>query len=212
MNVRSLAAPALLALACYDYSAPSSVVNGAVVLTQFDQTANFGAYKYYAVNPTITVVDATGTVQTQCTVDGTPLLPTIQQQMSARGYVQVDFAAPGQPQPTPPPDLQITMHAALGSQDVYYPGWCYWYPYYYCYPGWSYAGSYSFGTLVLDMGVVKGLSQGEKIPLIWTNANYAVLASYYTGCNSNGNAVNWQKISDAVVRAFDQSPYIQAAP
>ena len=39
-----------------------------------------------------------------------------------------------------PADLHIKMSATLGNVDTYsyYPGYCGWYPYYYCYPSWSY--------------------------------------------------------------------------
>ncbi len=200
---------ALLALvsltACDDYWAPDSVVYGKVVVTQHADPVDWNAYRTYSIDPSVVVVDGTGAVMTTCTVDGTQLAPTIKANMDRRGYTQVAWGATA--------DLEIKMNARLGTQDVYYEDWCDWYYYYYCYPGWSYAGSYSFGTLVVDMGDVLHAGPPQTpptgLPLVWTNANYGVLASYYTGCAGSGNNVNWSRIQGAIDQAFAQSPYIQ---
>lgn len=207
MKARVAALATLILAACEGYSAPDSVVFGSLVVTQRAQTVDWNAYRSYSIDPTVVVVDGTGTVMTSCSVDGGQLVPTIKANMDARGYEQAPW------NPTGGADLQIKMSAFLGSQDVYYADWCSWYSYYYCYPGWTYAGSYSFGTLVVDMGDV--LHAGPpttppgKLPLVWTNANYGVLASYYAGCAGNGNNVSWSRIQESIDRAFAQSPYIQ---
>ena len=209
MNSRFAALAALaLTAGCTSFSAPDSVLYGSAVATQFKSGVQWSSYSSFMVDPSITVVDGTGTVQTTCSVDGSQLAPTIESLMEARGYTKVPFVAPG----VTGADLVIKMTAHLGSQAYYYGGgYCGWYPYYYCYPGWSYAGSYSFGTLQLEMGDVKaaGGTQGNKIPLVWQNVNYGILAGYYSGCSGNGSGINWSRIQDAVVSAFDQSPYIR---
>ncbi len=206
MNVRLVALATLSLAACGDYTAPDSVVFGNAVITQHAQAVDWNSYTNYSINPAVTVVDGTGTIMTNCTVDGSNLVPTIKANMDARGYHQVDWAplTPGQAH------LEIQMTAFIGDQDIYYSDWCSWYYYYYCYPGWTYAGSYTFGTLRLDMGdVLHAGGQGGKLPVVWTNANYGVLASYYNGCAGNGSNVNWGRLQNAIQQAFDQSPYIQ---
>jgi len=205
MRVCFAALATLLLGSCY-YGAPSSVVNGTPVATQFTSGVNWNAYTSFSVNPTVTVLDNTGSVTKNCTVDGTYLVTTIESEMTSRGYTKVDW--PTAPGTLPAADLQIVMSSTLGSQSYYYPGWCYWYPYYYCYPGWVYAGTYYFGTIVLDMGDQLNAGNG-KIPIVWTAAAYGVLSSYYNGCSGSGTNINWPKIQGIVSQAFAQSPYIQ---
>ena len=201
MNARSALFATLLALSCNSYSPPSEVVNGVAVITQFTPGTTWSDYLTYSVDPSIAVVDDTGAVTVNCSVDGSQLVPTIKSNMDARGYQNVAFGDSA--------DIEIKMDALLGSQATYVPGYCGWYPYYYCYPGWTYAGSYSFGTLVLTMGDTKNAILGGKLSLLWTNADYGVLASYYqSGCSGSGTSVNWAKIQGAIDQAFSDSPYI----
>jgi len=210
MRVCFAALATLLLGSCY-YGAPNSVLYGNPVATQYANGVNWNAYTTFSVDPTIAVVDNTSSITQNCTVDGSQLVGTIENQMTAGGYTAVTWADASGPGSGPAVDLQIKMSATLGSQSYYYPGWCSWYPYYYCYPGWVYAGTYNFGTIVLDMGDTRNqppAGSGGKIPLVWDAAAYGVLSSYYTGCTSNGNSVNWTTIQSIIVRAFDQSPYI----
>lgn len=205
-----LAAAALFASCGYDV--PDDVVYGVAVATQHAPNADFEQYVTFAIDPTVAVVDETGSVSQTYTVDGSQLTPTISANMTGRNFQEVAWRGDNTPA-----DLHIKMTATLGSQATYayYPGYCGWYPYYYCYPTWSYTGSYNFGTLVLTMGDVKNAAPGGggKLPLVWTAALYGVLASYYTpGAPSGGNNVNWPRIQEAVDRAFADSPYIQRTP
>jgi hypothetical protein len=205
MNSRlaALAAAALLA-SCIE-GAPSSVVNGVAVATQNTPSTNWSSFSTFAVDPTVAVTDATGSTVTNTTVNGAQLVPTIVSNMQARGYTQVPWTGNATNA-----DLQIKMQATLGSQSVYYPGYCGWYPYYACVPGWTYAGSYNFGTLILTMGNATGLVQGSNLPLVWTGAGYGVLSQYYTpGVPSNGANVNYGVIQAAINQMFAISPYIQ---
>ncbi len=209
MKARLAALATLLLAGCAGYSAPDSVVYGTAVVTQYSNKATWSTYTTYSVDPVVAVVDNTGATTQECSVDGSQLVPTIVAQMDARGYTRVAWTGTN----TTDSDLQIKMTAFLGSVDYYYAGYCGWYPYYYCYPGWSYAGSYSFGTLVVDMGDKLNQS-GTEIPLAWTAASYGVLASYYSGCSggSAGNNPNWSRIEASIDRAFEQSPYITKNP
>ena len=206
MKARFAALATLLLGSCY-YGAPDSVLYGNPVATVYASGVDWNTYTTFSVDPTVAVVDGTGSVTTNCSVDGTQLVPTIVNEMTARGYTQVAWTGNSTGS-----DLQIKMNAALGSQDVYYPGYCGWYPYYYCYPGWVYAGSYSFGTLVIDMGDAKNALPAGKIPLVWNAIAYGVLSSNYTGCSGSGININWPKLQGIISQAFDQSPYIQKTP
>jgi hypothetical protein len=217
MNSRlaALAAAALLA-SCVG-SAPDEVVNGVAVVTQRQPNADFATYRTFSVDPTIAVVDQSGSISTSYTVDATPLVPTIVNLMVQRGYTEVPWK-PGDNAATNTADLQLKMEAYLGDVEVYYPGYCGWYPYYYCYPGWSYAGSYNFGSLLVTMGDRKAATGAPgtpdaKLPLIWRNLNYGILGAYYTpGVPANSSNVNWGRVAEAVTRAFNDSPYIKRTP
>jgi hypothetical protein len=205
MNSRlaALAAAALLA-SCFE-SAPDSVLHGVAVVTQQTPGTTFSKFSTFSVDPTVAVVDDTGSVTNKFTVDGSQMVPTIVSNMTQRGFMEVPWVGDATPA-----DLPIKMEAHLGQADVYYPGYCGWYPYYYCYPGWTYAGSYNFGTLVLTMGDnTARLPQGSKLPLVWTSASYGILSSYYTpGVPGNGSNVNFAKVNESINRAFNDSPYI----
>ncbi|HVI96749.1 MAG TPA: DUF4136 domain-containing protein [Anaeromyxobacter sp.] len=205
MNSRLAALAAAAFLASCVESAPDSVLHGVAVVTQNSSTANFASFSTFSIDPMVAVVDQTGSVTNMFQVDGSQLVPTIRTNMEQRGYTFVPWVGN-----TTPADLQIKMEAHLGSADLYYPGYCGWYPYYYCYPGWTYAGSYNFGTFVVTMGDASGRPQGSQIPLVWTAINYGILSSYYTsGGPPSGTNVNYGRVQEAINRAFAQSPYIQ---
>ena len=212
MNSRLAALLAAALLASCGFDVPSSVENGVAVVTQFQPAANFDDYVTFSIDPTVAVVDETGSVSQTFTVDGANLVPTISSNMVARNYTEVAWRGNATPA-----DLHIKMSATLGNVDTYsyYPGYCGWYPYYYCYPSWSYEGSYNFGSLVLTMGDVKNAAPGGggKLPLIWTSSARGVLSEYYTpGVPSGGANVNWARIQESIDRAFADSPYIQRTP
>lgn len=212
MNSRLAALLAAALLASCGFDVPSSVENGVAVVTQFQPAANFDDYLTFSIDPTVAVVDETGSVSQTFTVDGANLVPTISSNMVARNYVEVPWRGDATQA-----DLHIKMSATLGNVDTYsyYPGYCGWYPYYYCYPSWSYAGSYNFGSLVLTMGDVKNAAPGGggKLPLIWTSSARGILSDYYTaGVPSGGANVNWARIQESIDRAFADSPYIQRTP
>ena len=180
------------------------------MVTQFQPAANFDDYVTFSIDPTVAVVDETGSVSQTFTVDGANLVPTIGSNMREelhRGRVERKRRA----------DLHIKMSATLGNVDTYsyYPGYCGWYPYYYCYPSWSYEASYNFGSLVLTMGDVKNAAPGGggKLRSVWTSSARGVLSDYYTpGVPSGGANVNWARIRESIDRAFADSPYIQRTP
>ena len=210
MNAR-LTALAVAALLACGYDVPSSVVNGVAVVTQHAPNADFGQYQTFAIDPTVTVVNETGSVSTTYTVDGTQIVPTIRSNMQERNFTEVPWLGNNTPA-----DLHIKMNATLGDVETYsyYPGYCGWYPYYYCSPGYSYTGSYNFGTLVITMGDAQNAGgEGGSIPVLWTSASTGILSSYYTpGVPSGGANVNYGRVQEAINRSFDDSPYILRTP
>ena len=85
--------------------------------------------------------------------------------------------------------LKVGAYALFGSVALFYSDyWCSWYYYYYCYPTTSYAGSYNYGTLLIEAGpgpvhpgpaTRDGPPPGTNPPrstLIWTSATYGVMA------------------------------------
>ncbi len=203
MNARLAALSALiLATGCQSFSAPDSVVNGLAVITLNAPGTNWSSYATFDVSPIASVVDGTGAVVQNCAINATQLAQQVEKNMVARGYTKYTGGAPGYA------DLEIKLSAYLGDVSYYYGGYCDWYYYYYCYPGWTYAGSYSYGTLVVTMGDRKAAQGTNRMPLVWQDVNYGVLASYYSGCSTPLGTVNWSRVNEAVDRAFDQSTYI----
>ena len=180
------------------------------MVTQFQPAANFDDYVTFSIDPTVAVVDETGSVSQTFTVDGANLVPPSFEhgrEELHRGRVE------GKRHAGRPPH-QDERHARQRGHLLLLPGYCGWYPYYYCYPSWSYEGSYNFGSLVLTMGDVKNAAPGGgKLPLIWTSSARGVLSEYYTpGVPSGGANVNWARIQESIDRAFADSPYIRRTP
>ena len=122
--------------------------------------------------------------------------------MVARNYTEVAWRGNDTPA-----DLHIKMSATLGNVDTYsyYPGYCGWYPYYYCYPSWSYEGSYNFGSLVLTMGDVKNAAPGGggKLPHLDVVGARSPLRLLHAGRPVGGANVNWARIRS---RSIGPSP------
>ncbi len=201
MNARLAALATLLLASCASYTAPDSVVYGTAVITQHANGVTWTDYTTFSVGQTVAIRDETGSTPQDCTVAANAgLLQAIKDEMVARGYREATGLET--------PDLELALSSRLGSVEYWYSGgWCGWYPYYYCYPGWSYGGSYSFGTILLEMGDRK--NAGVTMPLLWSDAAYGVLAGYYQGCGDSPSGINWTRIQAAVERGFQQSPYIQ---
>jgi len=202
----ALAAAALLA-SCSTYTAPDSVVFGTVVGTQTKPATDWSGYTTFSVNPLVTVVDSTGNIDQNYTISAQPFVDDLRQHMLDAGYTELAWPILGTPSTA---HLQLVVDARIGSQDVYYPGWCYWYGYYgySCYPSWTYAGSYNYGTVEVTMGDFLNYDGvTNRLPLVWTAALYGVLTSYCQPQTPSCNP-NWTRINAALDRAFQDSPYI----
>ena len=116
--------------------------------------------------------------------------------MNALGYTRVT-SLPGAGTAN---TVGIKVSALRGSAAVYYPGyWCdYWY-YYSCYYNWYYAGSYDYGSAIIEMGDLSA-PDGGTLPVLWTGVIYGVATTEFA---------DTPRVIDGVNRAFAQSPYLR---
>ncbi len=201
-------APAVLA-ACADYSAPDSVTSGVVVYTQpqagFDFKTGLPAHYFY-VDPNVP--------WNNNGANGSTTLPSAVQsaivsQLVGYGWTQTTTQpyATGTAQ-NPRPDVAINAGIFVGSSNVYYPGyWCGYYPYYYgCwYGGWYYAGTYTIGTVTIEMVDVTG-SPSATANVRWAAAEIGTAYTWTGGTTIPTSAIT--AIVDSTNRAFGQSPYL----
>ena len=107
------------------------------------------------------------------------------------------------------------VYGLFGSVNMYYSSyWCSWYYYYYCYPTTGYAGSYNYGTLLIEAGqdlYTPGQppTPGTPSTLIWTSATYGVMAG---GASITVASPGYQKVLGSIDQAFAQSPYFTRLP
>jgi hypothetical protein len=199
----ALAAAATLA-GCYVPSAPNEVLYGVVTATNYKATANFAAYPNVLVSQSIVVVDDTNGGVTIGAQVQAGLVAGIEKNLTDRGYTLVDAAGAG------PETLLVGAYALFGSVDLYYSSyWCSYYYYYYCTPTTSYAGSYNYGTLLIEAGTElqnpgTPPPPGVQSKLVWTSASYGVMAGANTITTSSPG---YQKTLASIDQAFAQSPY-----
>jgi hypothetical protein len=206
-SLLAIAAAAALA-GCYVPSAPDEVLYGAVTATNYKQVSgqpdpSFASAPNVMVNPTITVVDDTNSGVTVGSAVQAGLIAQIEKNLTGKGYTLVDSAGAG------PETLLVGAYALFGSVELFYSSyWCSWYYYYYCTPTTSYAGSYNYGTLVVEAGSVlvdPGLPPSPVYSgLIWTSASYGVMAG---GSTITTSSPGYQKALGSIDQAFAQSPY-----
>jgi hypothetical protein len=202
MPLLALAAAATLA-GCYVPSAPDEVLHGVVTGTNYQATASFAAYPNVLVLSTIPVIDDTNKASITPQAEA-GVITQIEQHLSARGYTLVDAAGAG------PLTLRVGAYALFGSVNLYYSDyWCSWYYYYYCTPTVSYAGSYNYGTLLIEAGTElqnpgTPPPPGVQSKLVWTSASYGVFAGSPVITTSSPG---YQKTLASIDQAFAQSPY-----
>ncbi len=203
MKIIRLIAPVLLVAGCGYVDVPSEVVNGVAVATQPSQTANFTSYTTFYVDPKVGSIGGVADGGSPTYVpDGvaSAITSAIAANMIAAGYTQVTTA----PTLANHADLAIQASALTIDNTYYYPGyWCGYYPYYYyygCYYSWSYYGTYTTGTLLVEMLDLNNLVNG-KATTIWGALAYGVVAGTGYG--------NPTAVTEAINRAFSQSPYIK---
>lgn len=133
------------------------------------------------------------------------ILNAIEMNLIARGYVKVDID-------TVVPDLAVkpavwsTTTTGIiydyGYWDWYYPPYGGYYPYY---PWGGYVYDYTFGTLLIDLVDIKGISISEElVPIVWTGA--------LNGALSDNREDVRKRIRNGIDQCFEQSPYLISNP
>jgi len=217
----ALAAAAALA-GCYVPTAPDEVLYGVVTATNYKQDETTGQPDPLFANTntvyledTIKVVDDTNSGITINSGVVTGVLDRITADLNARGYSDVirwNKATQGNP---PAGSLRMGTYSLFGSVNLFYSSyWCSWYYYYYCTPTTTYAGSYDYGTLLIEAGTDLYDPGSTPVPgapskLIWTGASYGVMSG---GSSITVNSPGYQKALAAIDQAFAQSPYFTSAP
>jgi hypothetical protein len=207
-----LAATAALA-GCYVPSAPDEVLYGNVVSSTYKESADFASYSDVSLESTIAIVDDTDAGVSIAPAVQSGIIAQIQKNLEARGYT-VTLRNPGDPLP-PTGTLRVGAYGLFGSVALFYSDyWCSWYYYYYCYPTTSYAGSYNYGTLLVEAGLdlyTPGTppTPGTPSTLVWTSATYGVMAG---GSSITTASPGYQKVLGSVDQAFAQSPYFTRLP
>jgi hypothetical protein len=199
---------AIGAIGCGGYSADEEVTLGSAVYTQPAPNVNFTAFKTYYLDPQMEVWE--DGVQKLSQPVPASTVTTINTQMQKYGYT----AIPGSGVTPQPPNLLPASDVGLRtvflqSTFTYYvsSGYCsvYW-AYYACWPGWAYSGSYSTGTVLMMMVDTRpgtGTPAPDSAP-VWASALYAVLRG--------SSLENSNQLNSAIVRAYDQSPYLKNSP
>ena len=185
MRARRLAgalAAALLA-ACGSYTVPDSVIYGQAVYTQPRPGFDFASQRTYWLDPTVTVVADDGS-SSQALLDW--VASDLTTSLGAYGW---------SPAPVGSADVGLEVMLFTGTSGTYPAGyWCNYSGYTGCLAGWSYAGVYSQGTVILQMGAPP--AGGE---LVWMAALHGA---------GGGGWNDPARVSEAIGRAFAQSPYL----
>lgn len=174
-----------------------------VVVTNRDNTANFGNYKTFYISDTVANLGGTGADTILTDANAQTLVQTVKDNMTARGYTFVARSAN--------PDLGLQIGVVKVNTTVAYPGWWdgyygwwdpwYWgwyYPYYY---PWTTVYSYSSGSVIINMYDIKNAQAKQNITGIWNNINFGAL-----GSNTSSNLT---RAVNAINQAFVQSPYVK---
>jgi hypothetical protein len=203
-----VAAGLLAATGCVPYPSSSDIVDQDIVISHYNDKANFGSYKTFALPDKIPVLKENELGQTDVTYQDAPeIIAAVRRNMVARGYTEVTQA------PGATVDLAVGMAAVSNTIQIYSGSYCYyysyWYWYYPCYPTYPYYSSYNARTFVLDIADAKAEAANKPTDggvnpagIIWSNWLYGVVSSNYT----------WEvsQIVSGIDEAFAQSPYVKA--
>lgn len=209
LAVSSLVAAGLLAATgCVPYPSSSDLVDQDIVISHYNDKANFGSYKTFALPTNIPVLKENDLGQTEVTFQDAPeVIAAVRRNMLARGYTEVQQDGGVQP------DLAVAMAAVSNTIQIYSGSYCYyysyWYWYYPCYPTYPYYSSYNARTFVLDIADAKAEAANKPTDggvnpagIIWSNWLYGVITSNYT--------FEAQQVINGIDEAFAQSPYVKA--
>jgi len=188
-----------------------------VVITVYDEEADFGAFRTYAMPDSVVHLDfleerGEGNRVTHSYDE--VILDEVAGNLEDIGYVREEFPEDNGA------DFVVLVSVTSTSWEIWssYP----WYDYWYWYPGWGYWGGYpgygygyppcygcatytefSTGSVLIDMLDV-GNADGdlEIMPVIWTAG--------INGLLEGGSSSITNRIEDNVGQAFAQSPYLGA--
>jgi hypothetical protein len=180
---------ATLLAACGGYGAPDEVVYGEAVYSQGKPGTDFRGFagNYFLETTMIVVEDNTNT--TQALPDA--VVSAVEASMTALGWARVGAIGGA--------EVVLTPSLLKGTGEVYYPGyWCDYYTAYGCYYSWYYAGSYRFGSLILEM-LRLPIPANDQAEVLWTSQVYGVATT---------PQVDVGRAAGGVSRAFAQSPYL----
>jgi hypothetical protein len=207
-----LLAAGALATACHP-DGPTSESDFDVVATAHDDTVNFGAIGTYVMPDSVVAFVPPESVATALPFNhdyDQLILDGIASHLEALGYTRLPTY-----DAVNPPDVVVTVRGiAVRNTDVYvsYPWYGYWgwYGWPCCYgPSWGVgypvvtATQYDVGTILIEMWDPRRVNVAEEeglIPAIWV----AALRGLLEGSSADAPA----RITQAIDRAFDQSPYL----
>ncbi|GMU58426.1 MAG: hypothetical protein AMXMBFR34_01890 [Myxococcaceae bacterium] len=184
-------------------SAPDSVVNGIVVITQDSPSTDFKALRTFALPTQVKLVAQAPPGPKDWTADVPNLLSAVEANLVAKGYAKHSGTATSA-------DFGVTVSAILGTEEEYFTGvwcdYCFWYPgtpYCGAQCSWdfSYIGDYRYGTLIIELHefTTPPPDAGARVKTHWSAALYSVLPD--TGYDA-------AKAKEAIDRAFSQSPRV----
>ena len=186
---------------CYPQG-PEYIEDLDLVITNHDVAFDFQKYKTFALPDRI--VKITGNLvegeDPEFVNDATAalILGRIRENMKSYGWNEVAEAQD--------PDMIILPSAMQSTTLVYYYDYWYWdwyYPYYWWgwyYPYPIYGGSYTSGSVFMQMTYPDGITAADNIPVVWSS----ILNGLLEGSTSEVN----NRISKSVDQAFAQSPYL----
>ena len=192
----------LLMSACYP-SEDFTVEELDLVLTNYDEEENYARFTTFAVPDSVVRIGDDGSEEPG--PFDQLMLDQVRENMLALGY---------QEEPDPennPPDLIVLVELLVTNNTVVapcWPGWGWWggWPPYWG-PGWCGGlpwipvGSYTTGTVLLNMIDIDGADETvETVPVIWNG----VINGLVTGSDASTEA----RIRTNINQAFDQSQYL----
>ena len=166
-----------------------------MVWTDYNDTVNYAAYKtYYVPDSMILDEDMDEKDKEDLQAYYEAVLVEVNKNMTALNYERVDSIGN--------PDLGISI--TIVTRTTYVVSYSYWwyYPPYWGYPGYSYAGSYEEGAVILDMADLKNSTPGQqKFTSLWS----ALIGGVLSGSSSNMIS---SRLVGGIDQAYLQSPYL----
>jgi len=191
----------LMLSGCYP-GGPEYIEDLDLVVTSHDVLFDFQEMETYALPDRI--VKITGNLEEGDEVEfindnySAIILDRIRDNLEDYGWVEVSADQN--------PDVIILPSAMQSTTMVWYYDYWYWdwyYPYYWWgwyYPYPIYGGSYSSGSVFLQMTYPDGITAADNIPVVWSSILNGLLEGEASELNS--------RVSHSVDQAFEQSPYL----